>query len=155
MKTSFHLFVSLSLVFIGEYSTVALFQIAFIATYLRVPILLYAFYVPAIYFILLKLFASGEYLLYFLNFSFFIYYLYKSQNFLNAKELFVFVLYLSLVALAYVGLEEIRYELYLNADVVDDVNVSDDFVTYALTSLHTMVLFFMGYNKEKLFAGNV
>jgi len=151
MKTSFHLFVSLSLVFIGEYSTVALFQIAFIATYLRVPILLYAFYVPAIYFILLKLFASGEYFLYFLNFVFFIHYLLQSQNLLNAKELLVFVPYLSLVALAYVGLEEIRYELYLNVDIVDDVNFIDDFVIYALTSLHTTVLFFMGYNREKLY----
>ncbi len=67
------------------------------------------------------------------------------------KELFLFILYLILLSYIYIFLEVYRYELYLDIDIVDSVYRIDVITIYLLNLLHITILFFMGYNREKLF----
>jgi len=56
-----------------------------------------------------------------------------------------------LLEFLYSFFEELRYEYYLDLNIVDAVYSIDITTIYLLSTLHVIILFFMGYNREKLF----
>ena len=70
---------------------------------------------------------------------------------MSIKELLGFIFYITLLTYAYVYFEDIRYEIYLDIGIVDSVYYYDVKSIYLLTTLHIIILFFMGYNREKLY----
>ncbi len=148
---SFHLFFSSSLFFIGEYTLTLILQTVFIIIFFKSKFFIYISYIPIILFGLIKLFASTTYLLYFVNLFVFLYLLYKSDNILTLQELVIFSLYLSGLYFIYLSTSELRYDIYLYFDITDRVNSIHSEIIYMLSFLHLLILFFMGYNKEKLF----
>ena len=151
MNWLFHILISLSLLYIGEISTVIISQILFLTTLIKIKKIAYLLYIPTVLFTLLKLFTSQAYLLYFLNLSFLIYYLYSYRLILKIKELFVLCIYLLFLCFTYIGFEDIIYELYLDFEIQDRVNYIAPEVVYLLSALHLFIFYILGYNREKLF----
>ena len=150
MKSLFHTFISLSLLSVGEYTMAIFMQFLFLITF-KSEFLYKFFYLVVILFVLVKLFASTLYILYFFNLFLFIYTLYKEKVFFYVRSYFLFIFNLLFIATIYIALDEMRYELYLWLNITDVVNSINTKVIYLLTSLHLIILFIMGYNREKLF----
>lgn len=149
MKYFFHLFITLCLVFIGELSLLFVLQFASLFTLFKSKNIFYSLYLPIIFLALAKLFASGIYLLYFLNLAFLFYFLYKKELLFDAKELAIFTLYMAILYGMYRYFEENIYQLYLSLEMDDKVNHIFDEVVAILALLHIFIFVILGYNKQK------
>lgn len=144
-----HFFLSSSLVYIGEYTTALFLQIVFIAMKLskRVFLLLY---LPAILLSLSKIFTASSYLLYFLSLSLLLFYLYEKRVFFYGYKFLLFILYITVLLYGYNYFDAMRYEIYLDLNINDTIHAMNKKVIFFLTLLHVIILFIMGYNREKL-----
>lgn len=151
MRYVLHLFISFSLVFIGEYSSLIVLQFAFIFTFFQSKNICYFFYFSIIFFALVKIFASSLYFLYFLNLLFLFYYLYKQELLLNVNELVIFTLYMAMLYGMYYYFEEDIYNLTIRLEIDDKVNHVFDEVVGVLALMHIFIFMILGYNKQKIF----
>ena len=151
IKTLLQLSLSLSLLYIGAYTTTIVLFIAYIFSFIKIRYIDYMLYLAIVSLVLVEIFASSFYILYFINLFLVLYYLYKSQNIMTPFELSIFIVYMLFLRYLYNYFEEFRYELYLDLNIVDRLYGIDAASIYLLSSLHILVLFFMGYNREKLF----
>ena len=106
---------------------------------------------PLIHLVLLELFASSLYILYFLTLGFIVY-------FLNAKKLFFSNNTLLYSAIYWFGLyilsilfEDTLYDMYIDLDLRFTMSYISKEVCSVLTLLHLFILYILGYNREKLF----
>ena len=118
---------------------------------MKIRYIYYIIYLPVLSLALILLFASSFYILYFTNLLLILYSLYKSENIMTLRELFIFINYMIFLSLVYKYFEELRYKFYLDINIVDTIYYIDLTTIYLLTSLHIIILFFMGYNREKLY----
>lgn len=151
MRYFFHLFLSLSLIWIGEYSTLFVLQLAFVFTFLKNKKIFYLLYIPMVFFVLIKLFASSVYLLYFFNLLFLFYFLYKNELLLSQEELLILSIYMTILYGLYRYFEDELYYLYLSLETDDKINHIFDEVVIVLTLLHLIIFLILGYNKQKIF----
>lgn len=151
MRYFFHLFMSLSCLWIGEYSSLFVLQLAFVFTFFKSKKIFYLFYMPIIFLVLIKLFASSVYLLYFFNLLFLFYFLYKNELLPNREELAIFSTYMVILYGMYHYFEEDLYYLYITLGIDDKVNHIFNEVVIFLTLLHLIIFLILGYNKQKIF----
>ena len=148
---SSYLFFSLSLLFVGEYTTALFFQIFLLGIFFSNRILLYIFYIPLLLFILLKFFATLYYPLYFLNLISMIMLVYMKDIIISVKMSMPYMVYLLGLFFIYDFLSEERYEFYLDLNIVDSVHSSFNEVGLILTLLHILILVNVGIIKKKYF----
>lgn len=150
MKHLFHIFVTLSLLYIGEYTTALFLQLVFLITLFKFKYLIYPLYAPVMFFVLAKLFASAIYIVYFINSTLFLYLLYRENLFLCIKKLAIFTFYLLFLNYLYLILDDQLYELYLDINIVDVVNSISSEVIYSLMILQIVMLYLIGIIKKKI-----
>jgi len=138
---NFHILLSLSLFFIEEYTALIILQIGAFSFILRYRKLLYIFYIPILFFSLIKIFASSNYIFYFIDLIGYFFTLYLSKNILNYIEIFLFSLYLFLLSFFYLFLEEQRYDIYTYFNIVDKIYFIDNITLFTLLLLQLLVLF--------------
>lgn len=150
MKTVLHVSLTLSLLFIGEYTTLLLLQLALLFLYNK---FFYYFYLPFVHFVLLKLFGSLLYPLYFFALAMVIYTIYKEQKSISKENVGMLSLVYILLFALYSNFKEKLYDLYIELDINDTVHYISADVVYALTLLHLFIFFFLTfeYNDKKLF----
>lgn len=142
MKLILYAVLSVSLLYIGEYSTFVVFQVA---TLLFSQLFFYYLYLPFIHLILLKIFASLHYPLYFILLFFTVYVIYKDNRKICANRLAKLSLfYISLLVL-YNIIRDRLYDLYVWSNIQDRVNYISVDVAYILTLLHLFILFFLTF----------
>jgi len=151
LKITLHTLLSLSLLAIAEYLTLMVLQIMATALFGEKKLFIYLLYIPMIFLILVKIFSSEIYTLYFFNLLIFLYYLCKTQNILTIKELLLFILYLGFMSIVYLNMDEYIYELTLFLDINENIIYLNSEVTYFLICIHIIILLFMSYNRKKLF----
>ncbi len=144
---SLHLIFSFSIFFIEEYSTFIVFQFGLFTLLFKNKKLLYLFYFPSIFFILIKLFIATFYILYFFNLSIFFITLFITQNILKLFELILFSSHLLLLTYIYSYFEEDRYEFYLYLNISDKIHTIDNEIAFILIFLNLIFLF---YNTQKI-----
>ena len=149
MQYIFHFAISTSLLYIGEFTTFLTLQTIFLLTQLFRK-LIWILLIPITLFSLSKLFASTLYILYFFNLALFLMFLYKEKSVLFGMKYLLFTLYAMTLLYLYNFFELSIYELYLAFGVEDRVNHLDRLVMTLLTLLHLIILFIMGYNREKI-----
>jgi hypothetical protein len=152
VKYLFHLSLSLSVFYIGEYSLVFILQLTFLVTFIKKKYGIYILYIPIVILALTKLFAS-LYFLYFLNLLFFLYYLYLNNLIFKYKELIVFIFYVLGLVVLFLKFEDFIYDFYIDYGYIDAINYISNETIFALNLLHLFILFLLRYNKEKLFLG--
>ena len=106
--------ISLSLVFIGSYTTALFFQLFLTTFFINNLTIKDTIVFPLVLFSLSKIFISTNYILYFLNISIF---LYKTNT--NSKKLLLITLEMVLVVFAYLYSQNTIYELYIVLDIND------------------------------------
>lgn len=143
ISLSFHLSLSFSLLFIGEYTTTLVLQFGFLTLFVKLKNFIYIFYIPLVLFALMKLFASTYYPFYFFNLSFLLYALYKNNFFLTMLELLIWHFYLLFLYLLYNYFEEEIYDIYILIDIEDKVHYIDLSVSLILTALHFIIFIFL------------
>lgn len=149
MDNILHFFLSSSLLFLGEYTTVLFLQIVFIAMKLSTRVFL-LLYLPAFFLGLCKIFTASSYLLYFLSLSLLLFSLYEKRVFIYGYKFLLFTLYIAVLLYGYNHLDVMRYEIYLDLNINDTIHPMNKKVMLILTLLHVIILFIMGYNREKL-----
>lgn len=151
MKYFLHIVFTLSLLFVGEYLLVIIFQAAFISTFLNNKKIFYLLHIPIFFFALAKIFASSSYLLYFINLVFLFIFLDKNELLFSWKELLMWSFYISFLYMGYFYLEETLYDFYILLNVENKVNHLFTDVLFLLTLLHLLIFVILRYNKKKLF----
>lgn len=149
MRFILHIYLSLFLIYIGEYTFLTLFQVSFLITFLNFK-LEYFLFIPLVLLTLSNLF-STSYFFYYIALLIFVYYLYHYKLILNLKELLFFVLYLLVFYFLYLYFKEALYYHYIDYGFNDKYNHVSDEVFFLLTSLHLLILFLLGYNREKIY----
>jgi hypothetical protein len=148
----FHVIASFSLLFIGEYSTAISLQFVFILSLFSLKKAFYFIYLPLIHYSLLKIFASGYYLIYFFDFFALMYILQTAKTGLSRIELYLFMLYIAVLYAAYFSLKENIYDMYIMIDINDKVNYISSEISYILSLIHILIFFFIEFkNKMKKF----
>lgn len=109
------------------------------------------FLLPVLHIVLLELFASSLYILYFLTLLFALYFLNLRNLFLSNKIfLFSIIYWLGLYILHWL-FEDTLYDIYIDLDLRFTMSYISNEVSSILTLLHLFILFLLGYNRDKLF----
>lgn len=148
MKFLFYSVVTLSLLYIGEFLTAFLFQIALLTLFIKIKYIEYLLYIPVSFLALIQIFAAQEYFLYFVNLTVTFYYIVSYKLFLSLKEGFIAFLYLCTLTLIYINLDDYIYELYLYLNLTYMKNYIAIEVVFVLTLLH-LFIFVYWTNKIK------
>ena len=151
MKVLFHIFLSLSLLYIGEYLTTILLQLVFLSIFYKWNYIAYIMYIPVSTLGLFELFSSASYFLYFVNLVIFYYYIYWYGLILKPLGIIFVYLYIGGLALISWNIENIIYEIQLYINIIDCINQISVEVVFILSLLHLLIFFILGYNREKLF----
>jgi len=141
-----HLIFSISLLFIGEYTTTILLQIIYILLYFS-KFFIYL-YMLLVHFILIKLFSSSYYLLYFFNLLILLYSFIYLKIEIDINKIFFFIF---MVGVSYFFLwrfDENIYDIYILLNINDKINYISNVVEVLLLFLHTLILFIYLYNKK-------
>lgn len=99
---------------------------------------------------LMLVFASGNYLIYFLDFFVFIYFYYKQENNFSKIDAFFYTIIALFLISNMKKIEDFLYEIYVWIDLVDEVNHVNSEVLYVLISLNILILSVLRYNRQKL-----
>lgn len=140
-----YLSVTLSLVYVGEYSSALVFQFVFLLSFYKK--LLYFIYLPFLHLALVKIFSSMVYPLYFLSLFIVFFWFYSENNRYSLKTILFFLICLIGFFLTYLYFEDYVYELYIFTNIEDTINYIDEITFYILTLLHTLILFFLNFKK--------
>ena len=151
----YHLLLSSFLFFIGEFSTLLVFQLIFIIMFLKPKETLLYLYLPMLFFILIKLFASSFYLLYFIALGASLCFILHNKLLYSLKKLLLYSSYLLLFHSIFSNFEYFFYELYIELEISDSIYFISDRVVGILMIEHLFILFILGYNREKLFRNNI
>jgi len=100
-------------------------------------------------FILLELFASCEYLIYFFLLLFVSFIFYQKNLLFEKKKLFYFSVYWLLIYLLTLVLQERFYDIYIDYNFTFLFAYKSEIIIYFLSGLHLLILFLLGYNKSK------
>jgi len=131
-----NLSLSLSLVFIGEYSTAFFLQLSYLLFLNKY--LFYFLYLPLLHLILIKLFASSYYFLYFINLTLAILFLVNKKIILTKIKNALFLLNISLLYFFYQYYESHIYQLYLDIGFTDKINYINPEIGLILTLVHIL-----------------
>jgi len=151
----YHLLLSSSLYFIGEFSTFYIFQLIYLLTFTKKKEILLYVYLPMLFFILIKLFASSFYLFYLLGLGTSICYILHYKLLYSVKNLLMYILYLGLLYTLFVNFEYLWYEIYIELNFNDSVYFISNEVMSILICEHLFILLILGYNRGKLFRNNI
>jgi len=100
--------------------------------------------------VLLELFASTFYILYFLTLFGVLYFLNLNRLFLSNKMFFFLVIYMSILYIIFKSFEDNLYDLYIDMDMTFELSYMSFEVCFVLTLIHIFILFLLGYNRDKL-----
>jgi len=151
----YHLLLSSSLYLIGSFSTLIIFQLLWIVMFVKPKTTRLYFYLPMLFFILTKLFASSFYLLYFIALSASLCFTLHYKLLYPLKKLLFYMFYLLFLVMVFRYFEPFFYELYIELDFVDTIYFISDEVSLLLMCEHLFILLILGYNREKLFRNNI
>ncbi len=142
-----HIVFTISLIFIGEYTTTLLLQFIYIISFNN-RLFIYI-YLPIINFILVKLFSSSNYILYFFNLFTTLFLINKLHLVITFKAILFFIIFVSFTYTLIWWFEQFLYDIYLLIDIEDSVNfITLESITL-LSLLHTLILFIYMYNTSK------
>ena len=151
----YHFLLSSFLYFIGSFSTLIIFQFLWIMMFVKPKTTRLYFYLPMLFFILTKLFASSSYLLYFIALSASLYFTLHYKLLYPLKKLLFYMFYLLFLFIVFRYFEHFFYELYIELDFIDTIYFISDEVALLLMCEHLFILFILGYNREKLLRNNI
>ena len=100
--------------------------------------------------ILVELFASTYYTLYFLILAITIYFLNQNKLFFSNKILLLLVVYMAVIYFIFKLFEDTFYDLYIDMEMTFELSYISYEVCSALTVIHIFILFLLGYNRTKL-----
>lgn len=153
-----HVLVSISLLYFGQYFFMILLQIVFLLALFSYKnsflnkITFFA-YLMCLHYFLVLLFSFGAYIFYFINLFALICFIDK-QNKVFTKREFLACGIFALVSVFFVWyFEEFIYTMYLYFDVVDTPNMINSEVFAVLTLLHSFMLFFTLFKKDRRLFG--
>ena len=138
-----NILLSISLVFIGEYSIALFLQFSYILFLNKY--LVYFLYLPLLHLILTKLFVSSYYFLYFINLSLAILFLINKKVIFTKIENTLFLLNIPLFYFLYQYYENNIYQLYLETGFTDKINYINSDIALILILVHTFILFFIQF----------
>ena len=138
MKPLFHLFLTTSLVFVGEITTALLLQFLFLISFQRE---LFLFYLLMVLFGVTKIFVTAIYPLYFANLFFFLYIVWKKHLLSGVKDIFKILFYGTIFIFLYYYFDTFRYDIYIASGIEDSVHPMDGSVALLLTWIHLIILF--------------
>lgn len=107
-------------------------------------------FIPLIHLVLLELFASAFYVVYFVALVFILYLFRLKSVFLSTKTWLFSLIYWLVVYLLLLFFEDGLYDLYIDFNLRFTMSYISYEVCCILTLLHLFILFLLGYNKEKL-----
>jgi hypothetical protein len=110
---------------------------------------LYLFLLPFIHLMLLELFTSSFYPLYFLSILFLAFVLYKNQNYLDNKKLFYYSFYWIFLYFISLNLKDFFYDVSIDYDLSFRFTYMPIGVVFILSLLHIFILFLLRYNKRR------
>ena len=145
MKYVFHIFLSLSFIYIGEYSYSILIQFAFLLSFYKK--LFYFLYLPLASIALVVFFTVMAYKLYFLNLILILYFLYKEGFSFNNQKIIYLIFFSTIFYFLYLGLEDFRYELYIYSAINDTVHYYNVLIVCFLTIFHIFLAYFINFKK--------
>jgi len=151
----YHLLLSSFLYFIGSFSALLIFQFLWIIMFVKPKVIRLYFYLPMLFFILIKLFASSFYLLYFIALSASVCFTLYYKLLYPLKKLLYYMFYLLFLSIVFRYFEHFFYELYIELDFLESIYFISDEVALLLMCEHLFILFILGYNREKLFRNNI
>ena len=151
----YHLLLSSCLLFVGELSVLLVFQLIIIIMFLKPKWLLLYLYVPMLFFILIKLFASSFYLLYFIALGASLCLTVHYKLLYSFQRLLLYSIYLLFLQSIFSNFEYFFYEVYIELEISDSVYFISDRVVGILMFEHLFILFILGYNREKLFRNSI
>jgi hypothetical protein len=146
----YHILLSCSLYYIGEIFTLLLFQIPFFLMFIRKKEVQFFLYIPILFLILVKLFASS-YVLYFLVLVASLYLTLYFKLLYSVVEIFLYTLYLGFLYSCCSYFEYSIYELYIELDFKDSIYFISNEVVTILTIGHLFILLILGYNRESIY----
>jgi len=152
-STFVHFSLSLSLVLCMQYTEFFLFQFAyllFIVRYenTRAIVLFSLLYLTFVHHSLLQLFISEFVFLYFINLFLLSYLLYRVDLGIRKGDVLACGIFFLLLLFMWNISEAFRYSLYVWLDIVDVQNDASPVVVFALTILHSSLLFFIEFKKK-------
>ena len=105
---------------------------------------------PFTHVVLLELFASTYYLFYFIILFTILYILNQKKLFLSNKILLIMVVYMTALFYIFKYIDENLYDLYIDTNMTFELSYISYEVCCVLTVIHIFILFFLGYNRDKL-----
>lgn len=109
----------------------------------------YLILLPLANFILLQLFVSSFYLLYFILIFALSFFIYKNQKYLDNKKLYFYILYWIFVYMLVSYLEDFLYDIYIDFDFTFVLSYMPLSIVVILSLIHISILFLLGYNKRR------
>ncbi len=105
---------------------------------------------PLVHLVLLELFASTLYPLYFLTLLFTIYVFNLKKLFLSLNALMFLLIYAMSLYSVIRFFEDALYDLYIDVDMTFELSYLSYEVCCLLSAIHIFILFLLGYNRDKL-----
>ena len=149
-----HAFASLSLFYFGQYFFMILLQIIFLPTLFSyknsfLNKMIFFAYLMCLHYFLVLLFSFGAYIFYFINLFALMYFIDKQNKMFTKTEFLACGIFALMSAFFVWYFEEFIYEMYLFFDVVDTPNMINSEVFMVLTLLHSFILFFTLFKKDR------
>ncbi len=105
---------------------------------------------PFMHLVLLELFASTYYLLYFIILSAILYILNQKKLFLSNKMLLTVVISGTVLYFIFKYFDDTLYDLYIDTNMTFELSYLSFEVCCILTVIHIFILFLLGYNRDKI-----
>ena len=105
---------------------------------------------PIFHLVLLELFVSAHYLLYFLTLLIILYFLNSERFYLSSKMSLFSLIYMTGLYFIIKLFEDSLYDLYIDMDMTFNLSYISYEVCCILSLLHILILFLLGYNRAKL-----
>ena len=123
-------------------------RVAFLVSRFKKNCLSFIF-LPIVHLVLVELFASTHYLVYFLILFSTLYILNFKRLFLSNKMLFLLLIYMSGIFFLLKLFEDKIYDLYIDMNMTFELSYISYEVCCVLTLIHVFILFLLGYNRVK------
>ena len=104
---------------------------------------------PITHSVLVGLFTSAYYLLYFVGLSLLLYILNYKKIFLSNQMLLITVIYMLVVYYVFRYFNDGLYDLYIDTNMTFELSYISFEVCCILTVIHIFILFLLGYNRVK------
>lgn len=149
-----HILISLSLYYFSQYFFMMFLQMIFliyIFTYKKVflnKVTLFSYFMCLNYALIL-VFSFTAYILYFINLSTIIFFIYKQKITFTKKEFFASLVLASFSAGVLKYFKEDIFDIYVYLDVVDKQNYFSMDIAIILSIIHLFILFFLLFKKDR------